>query len=660
MCVILLFGASGLLGKYVFDYLESKNFTIISISKHQYNIISDCFQTLENIILKYKPSILINCTNSFKDDLETQLKINSYFPHQLSNLAIKYHLELIHISTNGVFLGDTEYYYSENDIPDANDHYGITKILGENIPFTVIRTSIIGETKRGDHYFIEWLKKSTHIKGFINHYWNGVTCLYLAQYIEHIIVNNLFWVGIRHVCDEKIYTKFDLAILIKKIYKLNLFIEETESTFKNLSLKTCYKNTFRKPNLEMDLLEQKQKGNYISKLTCRFCNNYTKDILHLGNHFGLAGGFLKDLTEEDKLYPLTLSLCDKCKYIQCKQVITADELFKKNYFYYSSMIPSLVKHFTGLAEWISANFPKDTKIIEIGCNDGVLLYPLYEKGFKNIIGVDPSQTILKVSKNINTYNTYFDNKTVDDILSKYGLQDLFISCNSFAHIDNMQEIIYNMKRILHPSKGKAIIEVHYSKHIFDNKQFDFIYHEHMGYYTVTSLFNICKLNELRLSYVEEVANHGGSLRCIIEMKPTHIIPEHIQVWLDKEKLLFEEGFFNQYQIDLYKWKQKLKDVIDLLVSNGQKIYGYGASGRANTLLHFTEITLDYIIDDAPSKIGSYTPIYNIPIIDSKILYGDNKPDYVLILAWPYADFIMKTHKDFKGKFILPLPDIKIV
>jgi len=660
MYTILLFGHTGLLGWYVYYYLKYK-YNVITV---QFNILED---SVEDIISIHKPNLIINCTNSFKDSLETMFKINSYFPHQLSNIALKYNIELIHFSTNGVFSGESGM-YSENDIPSATDNYGITKMIGENIPFTVIRTSIIGESDRSDHYLLEWLKKSTHINGYINQYWNGVTCLYLAKLIEHMIETNTFWIGIRNICDTKIYSKYELAYLIKNSYQLNLQIEPKLTDYKNLSLKTNYKIAYKEPNLVMDIMEQriftklqkKEKGVYISKLTCRFCNQYTKDILHLGDYFGLAGGFLKDLGEADRIYPLTLSLCDHCKYIQCKQIIPADQLFKNNYFYYSSMIPSLVKHFRGLANWIESNFPKNTKIIEIGCNDGVLLYPLFEHGYRDIIGVDPSQTILQVSKNIKTYNSYFDSSTVDDILDKYGLQDLFISCNSFAHIDNMQDIIYNMKRILHPIKGKALIEVHYSKHIFNNKQFDFIYHEHMGYYTVTSLFNICKLNDLRLSYVEEVPNHGGSLRCIIEMKPTHIVPEHIQKWLDDEKMLFENEFFNIYQKELYNWKNDIQLLITSLIAQGKKVYGYGASGRANTLLNFAEIMLEAIIDDAPSKIGSYTPIYNIPIVESNILYKDNKPDVVVILAWPYASYIINQHKEFSGKFIVPLPDIKVI
>ena len=533
----MLFGHTGMLGWYVHRWMRRLGWSVIVMGRNE-------LLEVESWVGRCRPDVMINCICSVQGDMT----VNYELPIRLSGLGVP----LVHISTNGVFSGERGGYI-ETDIPDAVHAYGMSKRKGEKIVATIIRTSIIGESDRSTSYFLEWVKGSVGvISGYTDHTWNGVTCLYLAQFISFIIREGLLWTGVRHLCERgRIYSKHWLAVLIKRFYYLPVTIIPQHTSPKYLDLNTCYNNSYKPPCLVMDLMEQrvftlvekKGFGKYVSRLTCRFCNNYTKDILHLGDHFGLAGGFLSNVNEEDKTYPLTLSLCEKCKYIQCKQVIPSDQLFKKNYFYYSSMIPSLVKHFKGLADWIAQNFPKESKIIEIGCNDGVLLYPLYERGFTQVIGVDPSRTITNVSKNITCYNSYFDNETVDKILTNHGLQDLFISCNSFAHIDNMQEILYNMKRVLQPGCGKAMIEVHYAKHIFTEKQFDFIYHEHTGYYTVSSLFHICKMNDLRLSYVEHVPNHGGSLRCIIEMKPTVMVPEHIEKWLKEEAELFEENFF---------------------------------------------------------------------------------------------------------------------
>lgn len=215
--MILLFGASGLLGWYVYEYLKI-DFKIIPITSQEFNILTD---DLNDLITKYNPSIIINCTNAFKESFKDQLYINSLFPYTLSKLK---DIKVIQISTNGVFQGLTGNYH-EDSIPDALDTYGITKILGETERVTLIRTSILGESNPNKKCFIEWLKTQSHIIGFDNHIWNGITCLYLAKYIKYIIDYNLFWKGIRHVYDSTHYSKYHLACLVKQIYNLPIKID---------------------------------------------------------------------------------------------------------------------------------------------------------------------------------------------------------------------------------------------------------------------------------------------------------------------------------------------------------------------------------------------------------------------------------------------------
>jgi len=561
--------------------------------------------------------------------------------------------------------------YLEEDIPNANDTYGISKMLGENINGTVIRTTLVGESKTNKNCLIEWLKsnKNKTIRGFIRDYWNGVTCLTIAEEVAKIIAQNLYWSGVRHIISDNMISKYELCKYINHVYELNLTINPHAHVYRNIILKSKYNQLTITDSLLTQihkqkiftLMNSKTNGTYINKIDCRFCNTKTNDILHLGNKYGLAGGFLESLDKlsEDKVYPLSLVICPRCKYIQCKQIVSSDELFKKNYYYYSSMIGTLVKHFNDFAEIIYTRYPnKNTKIIEIGCNDGVLLHPLKKLGYNNIIGIDPSRTILNIDKSIQTYNEYFNDNITETILQKHGKFDIFISCNSFAHIDDMNTIMKNIKKILNPN-GIALIEVHYSKHIFNDKHFDFIYHEHMGYYTCTSLYHICKLYDMHLINVEYVPMHGGSLRCTIHMQPTKELP-CIQNYIKDEAYLFEPKYMISYTKQLYDWKEEFKKVIFKLQEN-HHIYGYGASGRANTLMNFCEILLNGIVDDAASKIGTYTPLFNILIEDSKVLYSDNPPKYVVILAWPYSEAIIEKHKLYLqngGTFIIPLPQIK--
>ena len=673
---ILVFGSTGLLGWYITTFFLNKKYKVTKITRSKYNIKENDISKLTNIITDSNPQYIINCTNSYKGTFEEQIYINSLFPQQLSKICENNTIKFIHISTNGVFYG-IDGNYNENDVPDAKDAYGITKYLGENTNSIIIRTSIIGEQVIKNNtqqciYLLDWLisSKNKNIIGYTNHIWNGVTCLELAKYIYYIIINNITRNGVRHFNSSTNISKYDLICIINNIYKLNLTISKDYNNIKKLDLYSTYNINYMVSTIESQIHEQrlftlvnrKPKGIFTELTHCRFCNTETCDILHLGDNFGLAGGFLCSLDEteleNDKIYPLTLSLCNNCKYMQCKQVISSDELFKKNYFYYSSMISSLAIHFKELASWIYNKYPnKLNKIIEIGCNDGVLLHPLKDIGYSNLIGVDPSQTIKSISTDIVTYNDYFNEIIVDNILEKYGLQDIFISCNSFAHINDMNSIIKNIQKILKPETGIAIIEVHNSINIFTEKNFDFIYHEHMGYYTVTSLYNICKNNNISLIDVEFIKNHGGSLRCTIKMAP-NIENDIINKIIVEEQNIFNYIFLNNYRIELFKWRNEFKDLICNLQKTN-KVFGYGASGRANTIMNFCEIELDGIIDDSPSKIGCYTPIYNVHIYSNDILYTKCAPDYCVILAWPYSEYIIQKHKHYSGKFIIPLPYIKM-
>jgi hypothetical protein len=224
----------------------------------------------------------------------------------------------------------------------------------------------------------------------------------------------------------------------------------------------------------------------------------------------------------------------------------------------------------------------------------------------------------------------------------------------------MNNIIKNIKNILKPKTGVALIEVHNSINIFTEKNFDFIYHEHMGYYTVTSLYNICKNNDISLINVEFIKNHGGSLRCTILMDNNIESDEINKIILDETRI-FNDTFLNNYKMGLFDWRDEFKELIYNLRKT-YKVYGYGASGRANTIMNFCEIELDGIIDDSPSKIGCYTPLYNTKIYSNTILYSKNKdiPDYCVILAWPYAKHIIEKHKNYSGKFIIPLPQLQIL
>ena len=115
----------------------------------------------------------------------------------------------------------------------------------------------------------------------------------------------------------------------------------------------------------------------------------------------------------------------------------------------------------------------------------------------------------------------------------------------------------------------------------------------------------------------------------------------------------------QFNTNVKDWRREFLRLYQELRKKKCLIYGYGSSGRANTICAYTRIWLDKIVDDAASKIGSYTPIYHQKIQPSSVV-EDEQPDYVLILAWPYAKEIIRRHPNYRGKFIIPLPKVTIL
>jgi dTDP-4-dehydrorhamnose reductase len=241
---IVIFGSRGMLGRYVVQILKEK-YNIICIIRDDYDIENDSYEKLENILVKSleKNDIIINCAGiipqKYKDDnYKTYIKVNTLFPHKLNEISKKNSYKFIHITTDCVYDGSTGN-YDLNDKHTAKNLYGVSKSLGEPEDATIIRTSIIGEELYGKKSLIEWIKsnKDGKIKGFSNHYWNGVTCLELAKYIKNMLDNNNYWIGVKHICSPNITTKYELCCNINKIYKLDVNIEKYEDLIsKNMTL----------------------------------------------------------------------------------------------------------------------------------------------------------------------------------------------------------------------------------------------------------------------------------------------------------------------------------------------------------------------------------------------------------------------------------------
>ena len=420
--------------------------------------------------------------------------------------------------------------------------------------------------------------------------------------------------------------------------------------------------------------KMKPIGDYIHKSECRFCQgtNLTQ-ILDFGN-VPLAGGFLKESDfSDEKFYPLDLNFCRDCHLIQVSNVVPAEVLFR-DYFYFSSSIGTLVEHCAEFAKETQERFLKDKKgpaIFEIGCNDGVMLKPFAAMDVR-AIGVDPATNVVKSiqSSDITVINDFFTEKLALRIRDEYGPFNAVLSSYSFAHIDDMVDVMKGVKTLL-KEDGVFIFEVYYLGTLIDEMQYDMIYHEHMSYYSLKTLMPFLKRFDMEIFDIKFTPGvRSGAVRFYARNTGKRA-EEKTTALMDMIRYEEEKGFdrvevFMDYAAKVNRTREQLMDLLNRLKAEGKMIIGYGASGRGTTIMNYCGIDgryLDYVVDDAPAKHGFFTPGTHVPIKPWDFTKESQFPEYSLLFAWSFINEVKKRRAEYLkegGKFIVPLPEVKVV
>jgi hypothetical protein len=291
--------------------------------------------------------------------------------------------------------------------------------------------------------------------------------------------------------------------------------------------------------------------------------------------------------------------------------------------------------------------------VDIGSNDGTFL-----KAFQSnnrILGIDPAENIVADANknNIFTIAKFFNFKTAKFIKSYFGKAKV-ISCNNvFAHNDNLSDIVLGVKELLHDD-GLFVFENTYLIDMYSKCIFDIIYHEHIHQHSIKPLCKFFNKFGMDIYNVERLFNHGGSIRvyvCNSGMRKIENIVNELCKLEENDKLDYFKSKFETLKSTIYNRLTELKN-------QGKKIAIYGVPAKATTLMYAFKLDkslIDFAVDDAILKQGLFTPGKQIPIYSPDMLYTEN-PDYVLILGWNFADSIIKNHSNFKGKWIIPMPE----
>jgi SAM-dependent methyltransferase len=378
----------------------------------------------------------------------------------------------------------------------------------------------------------------------------------------------------------------------------------------------------------------------------------------------------QEIGRKEHIYPLDLYFCNDCAHVQLGHVVDPSILYQKNYTYVSATSNHFVNHLRNYSKEIinSYNLKPGMFIIDIGSNDGTCLSFFKENGMK-VLGIDPATEIAKeATKNgINTIDNFFSYNLSKQIKENHGHANLITSHNACAHIDNLHDILKGVENLL-DRDGIFVVEVGYLLDVYENTWFDTIYHEHLDFHTVAPFEKLFKLFNMELIEVQRISPQGGSIRLIAQKKYGKLNRHNsVDNLIKLEQMLGLNKFetFLEFETKINLVREELIDLLIDLKKNGKSIAGFGAPTKATTLMNHFDIDeniLDFIVDDNPLKQGLYTPISHIPVLSPEALYK-RKPDYVLILAWNFAEPIMKNHKKFSdeiGRFILPMPSPQVV
>jgi C-methyltransferase C-terminal domain/Methyltransferase domain/Putative zinc binding domain len=405
-------------------------------------------------------------------------------------------------------------------------------------------------------------------------------------------------------------------------------------------------------------------------MNCQACNN--TDLIHI-----LSLGPLPPCNDmrpigqpakAQEWMPTDLLYCPKCELVQLEYVGDPKVVFPAAYPYTSGSTKLLRDNFKDLAREAKQLFDlqREDLVVDIGSNDGTLLTS-FGQG-QNILGVEPTDIAdITIGKGIKTFKEFFNRDAALKIRDTLPVPARLITCaNCFAHMQDIHGVIEGVLELLHPN-GVFVTESTYLIDTIDKLQYDTIYHEHLRYYSLTSLTNLLESHGLHVFRATRIPTHGGSIRVYAHrIKPPDIIGSSA---IDKilynepigERMLGKlEGFANEVKLSKLKLMSDLYD-IKLL---GKHVTGIGAPSRASTVINYCRLDASLVEEvleiDGSLKLGKYMPGTNIPVLGESFLFAEPQPEYAILFSWHIADELIPKLKaqGYRGQFIMPCQRVR--
>ena len=409
---------------------------------------------------------------------------------------------------------------------------------------------------------------------------------------------------------------------------------------------------------------------YYHRDSCRLCRGADLTKVLALTPTPPANAFVTEaeLSAPQAAFPLDVWLCNGCGHAQLLDVVDPRILYA-HYVYVSGTSPVFVRHFEQYAQYVGSQFKpaQGSLVLDIGSNDGTLLRFFKEAGHR-VLGVEPAEEISEAARRagIPTTTGFFGEDLADRILKEHGAAEVITANNVAAHIDDLAAVMRGVAKLLAPD-GVFVFEVSYLVDVLEKTLFDTIYHEHLDYHSVEPLVPFFASCGLQLIEALRVDSHGGSLRGVAQLSGgPRKVGSSVAALIARERelKLRDAATFEAFGARIARVGTELTSLLGKLKREGRRIAGFGAPAKATTLLYHLGITpelVDFIVDDSPLKQGRYTPGMHIPVVPAQALY-DRKVDYAVVLAWNFAEAIMKKHSAWRsggGRFIVPLPSLQV-
>lgn len=401
-------------------------------------------------------------------------------------------------------------------------------------------------------------------------------------------------------------------------------------------------------------------------INCRSCQSANiVNILNLGNLH--LSNFTKNNRKPPK-YPLVIILCRNCHLLQLKHNAPQSLLYSENYGYKSGINQTMRSELKEIVEKViikTGRLSKKLTVVDIGANDGTLL-GYYPKTYERI-GVEPVKKLARECKKnaSSVVNDFFNYHAIKKMLGTKKA-DIVTAISCFYDMEEPNTFVADVKKIL-DDKGIFVIQQNYLVKMLTQNAFDNIVHEHLEYYSLTTLQSLLAEHGLEVFDLELRELNGGSFRTYIGLVDKHPTSVSVYEQLELEKLisLHRKKIYTDFANRVKSVKKELYGFIKQKVKEGKKIYVYGASTRGNTLLQYFDLNNKLIkkaVERNPEKWGTKIASVGIPIISEEQARRE-KPDYMLVLPWFFKEEFLDREKTYLAKgghFIFPLPKVEVI